>query len=167
MGILNRTLLLVFAAAIVAGGLLWGGFVIGSRWCAPQLVRPTDDLDWLRMEFQLSDAQMARIRQLHEGYVPICQGYCDQIADEKRELNLLMGEGGRAPAEVEQVLQRIASLRAECQTAMLRHFEEVSRVMPPHQGQRYLAEMGRLTLGFHEQVEESMTHTGHEGHGGH
>jgi hypothetical protein len=37
--------------------------------------------------------------------------------------------------------------------------------MPPAQGERYLAEMKRLTLGEHEQVEQSMSGTqGHEHH---
>lgn len=165
--LVNRTLLSLTALVIVAGGLWLGGFVVGSKWCAPQLMRPTDDLDWLRMEFQLEDAQMGRIKELHEGYLPICQGYCDQIADAKHKLASLTNRVGESPDQVEPVLQRIAALRAQCQAAMLRHFEEVSQVMPPEQGRRYLAEMKRLTLGSHEQVEKSMMHQGSEGHGGH
>ena len=45
----------------------------------------------------------------------------------------------------------------ECQTQMLRHFYEVSQAMPPEQGRRYLAEMQRLTLGFHDQFEKAMS----------
>jgi len=38
--------------------------------------------------------------------------------------------------------------------------------MPPEQGRRYLAEMERLTVGAHEQTEQTMSeHTGHM-HGG-
>ncbi len=40
---------------------------------------------------------------------------------------------------------------------MLAHFYEVSQAMPPEQGRRYLAEMQRLTLGFHEQIENTMS----------
>jgi hypothetical protein len=40
---------------------------------------------------------------------------------------------------------------------MLRHFYEVSQAMPTDQGRRYLAEMQRLTLGFHEQFEQAMS----------
>jgi hypothetical protein len=40
---------------------------------------------------------------------------------------------------------------------MLAHFFEVSRAMPAEQGRRYLAEMQRLTLGFHEQIENTMS----------
>lgn len=164
---MNRTLLTLSALVIVAAALVLGGFVVGSEWCAPRFVQPTDDLDWLRMEFHLSDAQITRIRTLHEGYLPVCQHYCNQIADEKRELTVLVDERDGATDRVARALQQIASLRAQCQTAMLHHFEEVSHAMPPEQGRRYLAEMKRLTLGFHEQVEESMSHAGHQGHGGH
>ena len=34
------------------------------------------------------------------------------------------------------------------------------KVMPPEQGKRYLAEMQRLTLGAHEQIEQSMSEIG-------
>jgi hypothetical protein len=48
---------------------------------------------------------------------------------------------------------------------MLQHFATVSQAMPPEQGRRYLAEMQNLTLGTHEQNEESMSgNTGHEHH---
>jgi len=58
---------------------------------------------------------------------------------------------------VEQKLGEVAALRARCQAGMLRHFQEVSQAMPPEQGRRYLAEMQRLTLGFHDQFEQGMS----------
>jgi hypothetical protein len=50
---------------------------------------------------------------------------------------------------------------------MLQHFREVSQVMPAEQGRRYLAEMQRLTLGFHEQIEHSMAPGASNPHGHH
>ena len=48
---------------------------------------------------------------------------------------------------------------------MLQHFAEVSQTMPPEQGRRYLAEMQRITLGLHEQTEQSMSESmGHDEH---
>jgi len=64
------------------------------------------------------------------------------------------GQGSTGAATA--CLEQIGTLRAQCQAAMLQHFEEVSRAMPPEQGPRYLEEMRRLTLGSHEQIEESM-----------
>jgi len=60
-------------------------------------------------------------------------------------------------AEAEKKLQDVAALRVQCQTQMLRHFQEVSQAMPPEEGRRYLTEMQRLTLGFHERFEHAMS----------
>ena len=46
-------------------------------------------------------------------------------------------------------------------------FTDVSRAMPPEQGRRYLAEMQRLTLGSHEQVEHSISNPEGHAHGHH
>jgi len=62
-------------------------------------------------------------------------------------------------------LIELGELRAQCQAQMLERFMEVSRAMPPEQGRRYLAEMKRLTLGFHDEIEQSMSESaGHEHH---
>jgi hypothetical protein len=39
--------------------------------------------------------------------------------------------------------------------------------MSPEQGRRYLTEMQRLTLGFHEQIEQSMSSSAGQAHGNH
>jgi len=57
---------------------------------------------------------------------------------------------------VQQKLTELGELRAQCQAQMLQHFIAVSRAMPPEEGRRYLAEMERLTLGFHEEIEQTM-----------
>ncbi|HEX5400494.1 MAG TPA: hypothetical protein VFY06_15715, partial [Verrucomicrobiae bacterium] len=60
-------------------------------------------------------------------------------------------------------LIELGELRAQCQAQMLQHFITVSQAMPPEQGRRYLAEMKRLTLGFHEEIEQPMSpDAGHE-----
>ncbi len=129
------------------------------------MTRPADDLSWLRDEFHLSDAEMARIQKLHEGYLPKCAGMCAKIAAKKTELETALGGTTNINPVAQQKLAEIAALRAQCQAQMLQHFNEVSQTMPPEQGRRYLAEMQRLTLGFHEQTEQSMSESaGHEHH---
>ena len=119
--------------------------------------QPKDDIAWLREEFHLNDAEMAHIRQLHEGYMPKCAEMCAKIAAKKRELESALGDGTNITVEAQAKLNEVAELRARCQRQMLQHFVTVSQAMPPEQGQRYLAEMKRLTLGFHEQTEQSMS----------
>ena len=126
-----------------------------------------DDLDWLRQEFQLNDADMAQVRTLHEGYMPKCAKMCQAIAAKKRELESALSGATNVTDAAETKLAELGALRAQCQTHMLRHFVEVSQAMPPEQGQRYLAEMQRITLGFHEQIEQSMSQSPTHEHGHH
>ena len=151
---------LALGAAVFAGS-----FYVTRQVCVMRMENPADDLTWLRQEFRLNDAEMAHIRELHQGYVPKCAVMCVRIAAKKQELeDTLLGATNVSPA-AEQKLAELAALRAQCQAQMLQHFAEVSQAMPAEQGRRYLAEMQRLTLGSHEQIEQSMSdHAGHELH---
>jgi hypothetical protein len=161
-----RRPLLILLGVLAAGiAVFAGSFFLTRQVCMMQMSNPADDLNWLREEFHLSDAEMTRVRQLHEGYLPKCAGMCKQIAVKKREVEEALTDSTNANPVLEQKLVELAELRAHCQAQMLEHFVEVSQAMPPDQGRRYLTEMRRLTLGFHEQIEQSMSeHAGHEHH---
>ena len=120
-----------------------------------------DDLSWLKREFRLSDSEMQRVRQLHEGYMPKCREMCEKIAEKQSEVEKVLASGAAADTK----LVELATLRAQCQAQMLRHFQEVSQAMPAEQGKRYLSEMQRLTLGFHQDIERSMGEMPPSGHG--
>jgi hypothetical protein len=153
-----RRPLLILAVMLIAGAaVFFAGERLVAHWCAKHIARTTDDLDWLRLEFRLNEAELARVRQIHDAYLPRCRQFCERIDARKRELHPVLAAGTNAPAVIEQALIDIGTLRAQCQAAMLQHFREVSQVMPPEQGRRYLFEMERLTLGFHEQVEHTMS----------
>jgi hypothetical protein len=156
---------LILAAALVIGAALFAGAYLCARhFCVQRMAQSTDDLDWLRLEFHLGDADLAKIRQLHEGYRPICERNCRNIAAKKSELDQAVAAGTNSPAALDALRAEVAALRAECQAEMLAHFEDVSHAMPPEQGQRYLAEMKRITMGEHEAVEESMSGASEHGH---
>src|SRR5262249_6332697 len=108
-----------------------------------------------------SDAEVGRIRKLHEGYLPQCREMCGRIAEKQTEVEKALNAG----EEPEGKLVELATLRAQCQAQMLRHFVEVSRAMPPEQGKRYLTETEKLTLGFHQNIERSMGEMPASGHG--
>ena len=158
------TLLLVLLAGVA---VFAASYVLAQRICAKHAGSSADDLDWLHQEFRLSDAELKQVRELHEGYMPQCAEMCRQIAAKKRELESALAGATNVTTVAEQKLSELAALRAQCQTQMLRHFVEVSQAMPAEQGRRYLAEMQRLTLGFHEQIEQSMSHSADHEHGHH
>jgi len=163
-----RRSLLILLLVLLAGAAIAGtSYLLGRRICARQLAVSSDDLDWLRREFRLSDAEMQRIRKLHEGYQPKCHENCARIAAKKTELRAELDRGRGMTPEAQQKLAEVAALRAQCQANMLGHFYEVSQAMPPEPGRRYLAEMQRLTLGFHEQIENTMSGDTSSPHGHH
>jgi hypothetical protein len=159
---MNRSFIILLGALALAAAVFAGSYFVSQRACV--MTRSADDLSWLRDEFHLSDAEMARVRQLHEGYMPQCAKMCGLIAAKNTEVQTALGSGTNVTAEAQRKLKELGELRAQCQAQMLRHFIEVSQAMPPEQGRRYLAEMKKLTLGSHEQIEQSMSdHAGHHG----
>lgn len=162
---MRRPLLILVVMLLAGAAAFFGGQRLVAYWCAKHMARPTDDLAWLRLEFRLNDAELARVRQLHDGYLPKCREFCERIDARKGELQVLLASPTNSAAAVEQKLIEVGTVRAQCQAAMLQHFREVSQVMPPEQGRRYLAEMQRLTLGFHEQIERTMSPAATDPHG--
>ena len=158
---MNRSLITVLGALALAAAIFAGSYSLSKRACAT--AASVDDLNWLRMEFHLTDAEMARIRQLHEGYLPQCAQMCARIAAKKQELATALAGGTNVTVEAQKQLAELGEIRAQCQAQMLRHFIAVSEAMPPAEGRRYLAGMEKLTLGTHEEIEQSMSdHSGHE-----
>lgn len=162
---MNRSLLILFGALALGVAIFAGAYFAAHRTSLMCCEQPNDDLNWLRTEFHLSAAEMAHIRELHEGYLPQCAEMCRKIAAKKSELTVALGIGTNLTTEAQAKLSELAALRAQCQSQMLRHFITVSETMPREQGQRYLAEMRRITLDEHEQTEQSMSgNPGHEHH---
>jgi hypothetical protein len=155
---MRRSLLILVSLLLASATVVVGSYLVGQCVCTAHLAHNTDDLDWLRREFHLNDAELQRVRQLHEGYLPKCREVCGLIAAKKKELQAVLDLGQGVTPEAEKKLAEVAALRTRCQTQMLRHFGEVSQAMPPEQGRRYLAEMQRMTLGSHEQIEHKMSH---------
>jgi hypothetical protein len=164
---MKRSPVILLLALLTGVAVFAASFKVAQRVCTKCMANTADDLDWLRQEFQLSDAELARVRALHEGYLPKCAEVCQQIAAKRLQLESALTGTTNLSSDAEQKLTELAALRVKCQTQMLQHFVQVSQAMPPEQGQRYLAEMQRITLGFHEQIEETMSHSADHEHGHH
>src|ERR1035441_1674291 len=122
---MRRSLLIVIALLLGGVAIVGSSYVLARRVCSRQLVGSGDDLAWLRREFRLSDTEMQRIRQLHEGYLPKCHENCARIAAKKQELQAVLDHAQGMTPEAQQKLAEVAALRAQCQANMLGHFYEV------------------------------------------
>jgi len=117
----------------------------------------TPELAWLKEEFHLTDAEFARIKQMHEGYLAGCAQRCRHIDEKNAQLRALLAASNKMTPEIEQALAESARLRTECQRQMLDHFYQVSQTMPPEQGKRYLAWVQGQTIlsDTHSQMQQS------------
>lgn len=132
------------AALILAAGLVLctaafaAFYYFGTASCRAMMSEPQPELAWLKKEFHLSDAELARITSLHESYLPQCAQRCMRIAELNNKLEQLLAQASSVTPEIQSVLAERAKTRAECEAEMLNHFLQVSRMMPPEQGRRYL-----------------------------
>src|ERR1700733_1552103 len=85
--LMKRSLLILIVVLLAGTALFGASYVMGRRVCQACVTRSADNLDWLRQEFNLSDAEMARVRELHQSYLPKCAEMCGKIASKKEELD--------------------------------------------------------------------------------
>ena len=120
-----KNLLLTLVVLVAAGAASFGVFyVMNDMPAVHRAARDGDAMAWLRAEFQLSDAQFAAVKQLHDEYGARCGEHCAAIMAAKRR---------HAPAA------EVAALEQVCVEAMREHFRRVAALMPPGEGERYLA----------------------------
>jgi hypothetical protein len=162
---MNRSLIIVLGALFLGAAVFAGSYYTSRHACRLCQSQPADKLAWLREEFHLNDADMARIHQLHDAYEPQCMEMCMKVAAKRQELETALADGTNVTDTVRQKLTELAEIRAQCQAQMLQHFINVSRAMPPEEGRRYLEEMKKITLGAHEEIEQSMSDPAGHAHG--
>jgi hypothetical protein len=143
---MKRSLAIVLLGVALGGASY--GFLVGKQAAAIRELERTcgPELAWIKTEFQLDDTAFERVRSLHEAYKPVCAELCSRIDAQHQRLTQLMESAEGVTPEITQVVTLANNLRARCQTEMLSHFFEVSKAMPPEQGQRYLAWMHDQTL---------------------
>jgi small-conductance mechanosensitive channel len=136
---MKKSALILLLGLLVSAGAFSGFYYFGTVRCRDMMRESKPELAWLKKEFKLSDAEFARILQLHEAYLPQCRERCMRVKDQDAKLQQLLAQAKAVTPEVQSLLAERAKTRAECEAEMLKHFLEVSRTMPPQQGQRYLA----------------------------
>src|SRR5262245_53438637 len=114
---------LILLVGIAACLLAYAGFYyVSTASCHSLMGKPEPELAWLKAEFHLSDAEFARICQMHESYMGGCAERCRRIDEKNAELKRLLAASNAVTPEIEKTLSEAAQLRAECQKKMLQHF---------------------------------------------
>ncbi len=121
-------------AAAIAGA---ASYTAATRETTALLTRPGGEMEWLRHEFQLSDAQYAQIQAAHEAYRPTCDKLCERIAKAHLKLRQLIDTGQGVTPEVQAALAECAAVELDCREAMLKHVQTVGAYMNPESAARF------------------------------
>lgn len=161
---MKRGLWIIMAALLAS----LAGFVITHRPCCSFVTKPTaafhgssllPELEWLRREFKLTDAQFTRVSELHLNYRPTCETLCARVMASRDKIKKLIESGTQVTPEISAALQEQAALHAECQTAMLQHLYQTAACLSPDQARRYLDTMLPQVIGM--TMGQETTHSGH------
>src|SRR6266700_3149781 len=76
-------------------------YFFGTAHYRQMMLEPKPELAWLKKEFKLSDAEFARISQLHEAYLPACRERCMRINELNRKLQQLLAQTRTLTPEIQ------------------------------------------------------------------
>jgi len=156
--------LILLAGVLLSAAAFAGFYYLGTASSRAMMSDPQPELAWLKKEFSLSDAEYGRIVKLHEAYLPQCAQRCMRIAELNGKLEDLLSKTPTVTPEIQAVLNDRARMRADCEAEMLNHFLQVSRMMPPEQGQRYLQWVEQQTCLSGQAMEQRHHPADHSKH---
>ncbi len=163
---MKRSWLIAVLGVVLAVAAYFAFYYAGTARSRRLATDTQPELAWLKEEFHLSDAEFARVSQMHAAYLKGCAERCRLIDEKHEQLRRLLAATNAVTPEIERLLLEAAQLRAACQKEMLEHFCSVSRTMPAEQGRRYLAWVQEQTIladshrGMHPAAEHEMTNHG-------
>ena len=136
----RRNLLATLGALlIVAATTAFVTYRLSGNPSVKAAVENRDALEWLRADFSLSDAQFARIKELHEAYSVVCAEHCLAIQRAARARDQLAKSTEVDSAALAAADQRLQELRQICESAIAAHVRECASHMSPAAAERYLA----------------------------
>jgi plasmid maintenance system antidote protein VapI len=138
---MKKVIIVIFIAAAVACAGYWISYRCATATAESMLTKPGGEMEWLKREYHLSDAEFARIQQLHREYAPRCDLMCEKIAQANDKLDQLVSTNRAVTPEVAAALKECLGAQAECREALLGHVYAVSAEMSPQDGARYLQMM--------------------------
>jgi len=137
----KKSLLVLLLAAAVAAGGYWTYYRCATTPSRMMVTEANGEMEWLRREYHLSDAQFARVQQVHRDYAPKCDLMCAKIGQANARLDRAILANRTYTPEVETAMKESLAVQGECRQALLAHVYAVSAEMSPADGARYLEMM--------------------------
>src|SRR5258708_7092025 len=110
-----------FAAAVIA---FCGTNFFGTRDLRQMAAAPNGEIEWLRREFHLSDAQFKEIEALQSAYAPVCNEMCRRIIEANSKLDRLVSEKREVTPELEAPIREAGSVHKQ------RPYKMIGQIIP-------------------------------------
>jgi hypothetical protein len=130
----------LFLLIILAGVLAATGFQVTRHLQHDMPTRESIGLEWLRREYQVSDEAHEKIIQLHQEYFSRCDAMCAEMIEAHRPSSLRR-RSKPSTSSPEARIQREKAICERCLNNMIGHLREVSALMTPEQGRRFLSDI--------------------------
>ncbi len=144
--------ILVLLIAIACGALAF--FTMRSQQIASThgvLLDQLPELNWLKTELGLSDAEFEKVKNLHLTYRPRCVELCNQIHTAHRAMAALARKDKSMSPGLAAAITEHSRVAAECQKAMLEHVYQTASILSADKAKIYLQRV--LPHALHETPE--------------
>src|SRR5690606_28457239 len=99
----------------------YGTYRASSLWAArraaPEVQAARPELEWLRQEFDIGDAQFTEVQRLEREYAPRCAQLCARVRESQLHLTQLVAAGTTPGPELEAAVADCARVEAECRNS--------------------------------------------------
>lgn len=131
----------VFAVLLALGAGLLSFFLTRSHKLAAReevLLDSMSELSWIKTELGATDAQLAKVKEMHLAYRPKCEELCHRISTAHAKVEKLSRASRGITSELDAAIREHARTHAECQTAMLEHIYRTAALLDAQQATRYI-----------------------------
>src|ERR1035437_507404 len=108
---MKRGGIILVLGLLLAGPACLDFYYLGTASCRKMMRESQPELAWLKKEFNLSDAEFARISELHEAYLPQCRERCRRIGEQNAKLQELLAQSTTVTPEIRSLLAERAKTR--------------------------------------------------------
>jgi len=124
---------------VLAGTVGFIAYRSGGNAAVQEALARQNAMEWLRVDFALTDTQFTAIKALHDSYASVCEGHCRQIQEAMQARAALKASGSSDATAIAAADRRLAEMRAICESAIAAHVQKCAEEMSPESRQRYLA----------------------------